>query len=109
MRSVSRPGTAPRAAARLGASIVCLLACLAAACTGSGEKPTFSHSLGDLSRADRIEVSVAGVTPVATITDPAKVEAIITFVERYRDGWTDVWSGAGSERIVTLYSGTKAL
>lgn len=108
MRSASRPRTAPRVA-RLRASIVCLLACLATACTGSGEKPTFSHSLGDLSSADRVEVTVAGVTPIATITDSSKVKAIITFVERYRDGWTNVWSGAGSERIVTFYAGTTAL
>lgn len=94
---------------RLGVWIVLLLTCLATACTSTHETPTFGHSLGDLSIADRVEISVAGVTPIATITDPSKVKAIVSFVERYRDGWTNVVTGAGSERIVTFYAGAKAL
>ena len=94
---------------RLGAWIVLLLTCLAIACTNSHQTPTFGHSLGDLSSVDRVEVSVAGVTPIATIADPSKVKAIVSFVERYRDGWTNVVTGAGSERIVTFYAGGKAL
>lgn len=106
----ARPTGLPAPAPGLVAWIVCLLALagLATACT-SREAVTFRHSLGDLSSADRLEVTVAGVTPVATITDPSKVKAVVAFVERYPDGWINVWSGAGSERIVTVYAGTTPL
>jgi hypothetical protein len=109
MTPACRAGIASRAAS-LGTWILCLLAwaALATACT-SRETAALRHSLGDLSSADRLEVSVAGVTPVASITDPSKVKAVVAFVERYRDGWRNVWSGAGSERIVTFYAGTKPL
>jgi hypothetical protein len=95
--------------AGLGVWMVGLAACLGTACVDSLEMRPFDHSLGDLSSADRIEVAVAGVTQVATITDGERVRAVVAVVGRYNTGWIDVWSGAGGEHVVTLYSGKKML
>lgn len=92
----------------LKASMVALTACLATACVNSVEMRPFDHSLGDLSSADRIEVTASGTT-VATMTDPDRIRACVAFVERYRTGWVNVWSGAASSTAVVFYSGGKLL
>ena len=72
-------------------------------------KTSLDHNLGDLSKVDRVVVSRAGVTPIATITDATKVKAVIAFVERYRTDWRSAWAGAGSERVVTFYAGPEGV
>jgi hypothetical protein len=88
--------------------MVGLAACLATACVDSLEMRPFDHSLGDLSSTNRIEVTVSGTT-VATITDPDRIRACVAFVERYRTGWVNVWSGVASSRAVVFYAGGKVL
>jgi hypothetical protein len=107
MTPVSRVGTRPLTAG-LKVLMVGLTACLATACMDSLETRPFDHSLGDLSSADRIEVTASGTT-VASITDRDKVRAVVAFVERYRTGWINVWSGAASSRAVVFYAGTRVL
>ena len=93
----------------LKVAMVGLTACLATACADSLEMRPIDHDLGDLSSADRIEVAIAGVTPVATITERDRVRAVVAVVERYRTSWIDVWSGVAGEHVVTVYSGKKVL
>jgi hypothetical protein len=107
MTPVSRVGTRPLAAG-LKALMVGLTACLAAACVDSLEMRPFDHSLGHLSSTDRIEVTASGTT-VATITDSDRIRANVAFVERYRTGWINVWSGVASSRAVVFYAGGKVL
>jgi hypothetical protein len=76
---------------------------------GCGQPRPFRHDFGDVSAADRIEVTVEGVTPVRTVTDPQRVAAVAAFIKRRQDGWINVWSGAGGMRYVTFYANNRPL
>ena len=82
------------AVARLG--IVMAVACLGSGCEAM-VKRQYSHDVGELSNAERIEVTFAyrpdpvsgalQLPPAITITDPHRVAAAAAFAGRYRNGW----------------------
>ena len=41
---------------------------------------------------------------VGTITDRAGIERAANFIERYRDGWIDVWSGPRAPLVLLNFS-----
>ena len=86
-----------------------LWVCLGTGCQDMWESKPFTHDLGDLGRADRIEVADAGGKPISQITDLRRVHSVVAFIERYRDGWVDMYNGVGFERGVTFYSGATVL
>jgi hypothetical protein len=61
---------------------------------------------GDLRAADRIEVVAVwdGNRKDAPITDRAKIDRAARFIERYRDGWIDVWSGPRAPWVLLDFS-----
>jgi hypothetical protein len=88
-----------------GASLT--LACLVAGC--DVQTGPYTRDMGDLSGADRIEVSIDGTTPVATIRDRQTVDAVADFVSHRRDNWINPLSGTGTERYFTFHAGGRRL
>lgn len=92
--------------------------CLGAGCEEMVNR-RYSHDVGELSRADRINVAVilvwrdpvSGaeyVPPAVTITDPHRIAAAAAFVSRYRDGWRNALSGSGGTEAA-FYQGERLL
>ncbi len=90
-----------RGVARLG--ILMAVACAGAGCEAMVTRQ-YSHDVGELSNADRIEVTFAyrpdpvsgalQLPPTVTITDPHRVAAAAGIAGRYRDGWRSALSGS---------------
>lgn len=94
------------------------LACLGAGCEAMVSRQ-YSHDVGDLSRADRIDVTYElrpntqtgklEAPPVAQVTDRQRIAKIATFVGRYRDGWGTILSGSPAWRHLAFYDGDRLL
>lgn len=84
------------------------LACLAAGCEQMVTRQ-YSHDVGDLSRADRIEITYeSALNPqsgkvdaraVEQVTDRQRIAKVAAFVRRYQDGWTTVLSGSPARHL----------
>lgn len=78
-------------------------------CFSPQRRVEFDH----LRSADRIEVFGplhAGTDRVATITDGEKIRHAVTFIERYEDGWIDVWSGPAAPYLsLEFYQSRRSL
>jgi hypothetical protein len=59
---------------------------------------------GDLSMADRIEVTSY---KFYTVTDRDMIRKAAAFFERYRDGWTDVMDGGSAPYSMSFYKDGK--
>lgn len=86
------------------------LACLGAGCDRMVNRQ-YSRDFGDLSGADRIEVTTSYEegTLVATIADRQRVAAVAAFAGRYRDGWINALSANPADRYVAFYAGERLL
>lgn len=108
----------PRVRRVARSSVWLALACLGAGCEEMVSRQ-YSHDVGDLSRADRIDVKYelrADVQPGklesppgATVTDRQRVAAVVAFVGRYQDGWTTILSGSPAWRHLAFYDGERLL
>ena len=104
-----------RGIARLG--ILLAVPCLGAGCEAMVTRQ-YNHDVGDLSNADRIEVTFAyrpdpvsgalQLPSAVTITDPHRVAAAAAFVSRYSDGWRSALSGSG-QTDAAFYEGERVL
>jgi len=83
----------------LCAAAVSLSGCGLSSCGGPHPKRI---DFGDLGAADRIEVIAVwdGSRKEAIITDRATIQRTVTFIEHYRDGWIDVWSGPAAPWVL---------
>jgi uncharacterized protein YijF (DUF1287 family) len=105
VRRVARPG------------IWVALACLGAGCEAMVSRQ-YSHDIGDLSRANHIDVTFEYVAnpesgklelpPPRSITDHQRVASVAAFVGRYRDGW-HIILGATPGRVLAFYDGDRLL
>lgn len=77
-------------------SLACVSACQFASCGPHPRRLEF----GDFASANRIEVIGTGGQLIATITDAAKIRDAAGFIERYHDGWIDVWTGPRAPWLV---------
>ena len=104
-----------RGVVRLG--ILLAVACLGAGCEAMVTRQ-YSHDVGELSNADRIEVTFAyrpdpvsaalQLPPAVTVADPHRVAAAAAFASRYRDGWRNALSGSG-QTDAAFYQGERLL
>jgi hypothetical protein len=71
-------------------------------CGGHPRRLNLEH----IDQADRVAVLWSHGIPIATITDPSKVQAARAFFLRHRDGWIEPWTGlrAGA-RELRFYQG----
>lgn len=67
-----------------------------AACQGAAAPPPF-RSIGQTSRI--VVVANHGVDTLATITDTARIRALVAFVDARRDGWKVPWFGVPIPRV----------
>lgn len=108
----------PRArdGARLGVWLA--LACLVTGCEAMVSRQ-YSHDVGDLSRADRIDVTFElrwnaqsgklEAPPVARVTYRQRIAKVAAFVGRYRDRWTTILSGSPAWRHLAFHDGDRLL
>jgi hypothetical protein len=106
VRRVARPG------------VWLALACLGAGCEEMVSRQ-YSHDVGDLSRADRIDVSYElgwnprsgklEAPPVARVTDRQRIAKVAAFIGRYRDGWNIVVSSSPEWRLLAFHDGDRLL
>lgn len=72
------------------------------ACSGCSEREiSFEH----LQTADRVQVATATNRPVATITDTAKVQAVLEFLDAHRSGWSERLGGSLPRLILRFFDG----
>lgn len=61
-----------------------------------------------LQGTERVEVKAdGGGTTLATITEPAKVDALVAFVNARREGWGTPWAGVPVPRVRADFYGAK--
>jgi hypothetical protein len=60
-----------------------------------------------LSKATRVEVTVRGYEPVATISRKERVLEASAFIQKYPDKWRDSLSPAAPEFMFEFYDGTQ--
>ena len=61
-----------------------------------------------LQETERVEVKAdGGGTTLATITEPAKVDALVAFVNSRREGWGTPWAGVPVPRVDAYFYGAK--
>ncbi len=84
------------------AALVVGLAC--AACFSP--PPRSTPALGGVERV--VVVDHLTRETVATITEPARVEALVAFVNARRDGWTTPWYGVPVPRVSAEFHSAKA-
>jgi hypothetical protein len=65
--------------------LVSSAACQAESC---GARPR-AIEFGDLGLADRVDVIGRGSEKVATISDKARIQDAVAFIERHHEGWID--------------------
>jgi hypothetical protein len=104
-------------------SVWLALACLGAGCAGAGCQVDitrqFSLDVGNLSRADRIDISYElgwnsqsgklEAPPVARVTDRQRIAKVAAFIGRYRDGWNLVVSASPAYRFLAFHDGDRLL
>lgn len=88
----------------MSVAVVAVTAC--AACAHVGRQRL---DLRSLQGADRIEVRSATDKPVASITDPAKIQKAIEFIERRQDRWGDRTSPTVPTYQLRFFHGDKYL
>ena len=95
-----------------------VLACLVTGCEAMVSRQ-YSHDVGDLSRADRIDVTFklrwnaqSGKfegPPAARVTDRQRIAKVAAFVGRYRDGWNTILSGSPASHHLAFHDGDRLL
>ena len=74
------------------------------ACQGTGGPPAF-RSIGETARI--VVVANNGADTLATITDTARIRALVAFVDARRDGWKVPWSGVPIPRVTAAFFRTE--
>jgi hypothetical protein len=65
---------------------------------------------GNLHAADRIEVRAPFDRPVRVLKNREQIDAAVDFIERHREGWTDVWTGPRAPMLMLkFYQGDRYL
>lgn len=73
---------------------------LSAGCQAScGSRPR-RLEFGDLASAHRIEVTFNGIDRVTTVTDKPRIHDAAMFLDRYHEGWIDIWSGPAAPSLI---------
>jgi hypothetical protein len=75
---------------------VMLAIVLGNACDLAGPGPPHRQEFGNLSTADRIELSISRAEGLRYVTDRAEIRRAAAFFERYREGWVTMPSGGGA-------------
>jgi hypothetical protein len=81
--------------------VVGLLLTALLACRGPG--PGKSIDFNVLRTADRVEIRTAADRPVSTVSDRASIERVLSFIQRYRDGWREPWYGPNVPRLMFYF------
>jgi hypothetical protein len=90
----------------LVAALMTSAACQARSCGPPPQRLDFSR----LATGDRIEVTTNGIEKIATIMDEAKIQDAARFIERYPEGWAELWSGpAAPSLILEFYQANRPL
>lgn len=80
---------------------VCLVFALGAAGCHRAPGPPPFRSVGPTSHI--VVVANHGVDTLATITDTARIRAVVAFVDARRDGWKVPWSGVPVPRVTAAF------
>jgi hypothetical protein len=75
-----------------------------------GHAPTKTLEFSNLHSADRVEVTAPFDRKVAVLNQRQQINAAADFIQRYRDGWNDVWTGPVAPMLILqFYRGEQAV